>query len=76
MLGWFRVGLRVDDPCKVNRVLAEELVPDEELMSLAARDDLTDWDFGDIRVWFAELRVGDLTVGRDGSGLHGGTDRD
>lgn len=65
MLGWFAVGLQVDIR-KVNRCVAEELVADEELMDASARQDEdgeTDWDFGDIRVWFAELRVGTLTVG-------------
>jgi hypothetical protein len=66
MLGWFAVGLQVDRR-KVNRCLAEELVADQELIDAHSKQvasGKTDWDFGDIRVWFAELRVGNLTIGR------------
>jgi len=63
---WFQIGLSADRRV-VNRCLAEELVADEELMDAHADQDTTkatDWDFDDIRIWIAELRVGELTVGR------------
>lgn len=69
-LGWFAITRSVEG-WKVNRCVAEELVADEELMDAAARQDRdggTDWDFGDIRLWIAELRVGELKVGRPPEG--------